>query len=358
MWELCAGLIKKGHEVKIMTSDSPYLNQITGPESYSIEKNVTRCFELFGNWKKGVVEVEQDQEVLTNIAVKNHLLIRQALEAFKPEVCIVGNVDLMGYPFIKEILNKGIPVIHRLGNKEPGYPVEDTPQHPKYCMAAASNWLIQSLKEQKHPIERFETLFPGSPLEKYYRYVLPDFSKLKIVFAGIIAPFKGFHILIEALAVLKAINIPFECHAIGNNTNETYYKQILDFVEEKKMQDQIHFYGYQSRKAMVRMFDQCNTLVFPTIIEEAFGKSQIEAMASGLAVISSATGGAAEVVVHGKNGLTFKGGDALDLATKLLFLTENPEESFQLARNGQMSSTKYSTPRSVSKLEAIIESML
>lgn len=55
------------------------------------------------------------------------------------------------------------------------------------------------------------------------------------------------------------------------------------------------------------------------------GISNLEAMACGLVVISSGTGGSAELFVDGESGLRFKSEDILDLADKLVMIFGNPD---------------------------------
>ena len=64
--------------------------------------------------------------------------------------------------------------------------------------------------------------------------------------------------------------------------------------------------------------------MFPSIHPEAFGIVAAEAMASGLALVSSGVGGAAEVFEDGISGLSFQAGDATSLATQLERLWRNP----------------------------------
>ncbi len=357
MWELCLGLINRNHDVVILTSDSSYLHKEPAEGSPSIEQHVHRNLALHGNWKKGILEYETDDKKINEIIIKNHLVIRNQVEEFQPEVCIVGNIDLMGYPFIREILDKQIPVIHRLGNQIPGYPASDTPKNPNYCMATASQWLQKSLLDDGYPIQNFEVLYPGAPLEQYYRLIPPDFSTLRIAFAGIVAPFKGLHTLINALVRLKQFGIPFECHVLGNTSHQTYFEKIIRFCTEESILNNTHFYGFQSRKAAARIFDRCNILAFPTSIPETFGKSQIEAMASGMVVISTAMGGAAEVIQNGETGLVIEKENDRQLANKLRHLVDHPDEFAQLSARGQQHALQFTDHASVDKLEEIIAKM-
>jgi glycosyltransferase involved in cell wall biosynthesis len=75
--------------------------------------------------------------------------------------------------------------------------------------------------------------------------------------------------------------------------------------------------------------------VFPSVFEEPLGISQIEAMAAGLLVVSSGTGGAREVVRHRETGLLFSNGQAGELAAQLAMVYYAPEYAAQLAEAGR-----------------------
>jgi glycosyltransferase involved in cell wall biosynthesis len=57
---------------------------------------------------------------------------------------------------------------------------------------------------------------------------------------------------------------------------------------------------------------------------EPFGRTIVEAMASGLAVVVSRAGGAAELFTEGRDGLGFEPRDASDLARAVLSLLREP----------------------------------
>jgi glycosyltransferase involved in cell wall biosynthesis len=64
--------------------------------------------------------------------------------------------------------------------------------------------------------------------------------------------------------------------------------------------------------------------LFTSIWQEPFGRVIVEAMASGLAVVGTAVGGAAEMLVHDENSLVFEAGDSTSLARALRRLIESP----------------------------------
>ena len=78
-------------------------------------------------------------------------------------------------------------------------------------------------------------------------------------------------------------------------------------------------------------------------------------MASGLVLISSGVGGAAEIFEDGKSGLHFRANDPQSLANKLERLINTvPGELRSLARNGQKRvQEKFSVDTSANELEQL-----
>ncbi len=61
----------------------------------------------------------------------------------------------------------------------------------------------------------------------------------------------------------------------------------------------------------------------------------LEAMANGLTVISTLTGGTGEIVKHGETGLTFPAGDSAALAQQIKRLANDSALRIKLAECGQ-----------------------
>ena len=102
---------------------------------------------------------------------------------------------------------------------------------------------------------------------------------------------------------------------------------------------------------------RANTLVFPSVFEEPFGISQVEAMAAGLVVVTSGTGGASEIVEDGENGLRFRSQDAFHLAERLAWLAEHPEEAAALSQAAQERAEAFNVKHSVQRLEGVMGSL-
>ncbi len=87
------------------------------------------------------------------------------------------------------------------------------------------------------------------------------------------------------------------------------------------------------RKPLEEVYDivgNAACLVFPSEWYETFGRVAIEAFAKGTPVVASNIGAIAELVEHQRNGLLFRPSDPADLAAKINWLLDRPQELKQM----------------------------
>ena len=357
MWEFSRELTERGHTVQVMTADLPQLMRKPTREHEAFENHVQRSLSLYGDWKNGVVAIEPNIAKRQEIVRANHKLIMSTAKIFGPDIVMVGNIDFLGHFFIQEILNQNIPVIHRLGNETPGFEPSAAPKSSHYCLAGCSEWVNENLRKKGYPFTHYEILPPGSPLTDYYRAFPPQRAKLKIAFASLLMPYKGAHILIEALGHLEKLGIPFECTLAGDTTSKEYIDKLNYFAKKHGFISRINFTGFLAKRELSELYAKSNVLVFPSIFNEPFGKTQIEAMAAGLLVISSGNGGSRDIIRDGETGMFFQNNKWEDLAEKLITAHQKPEQAARIAAKGQAEAFKYTTGASVDKLEIILSKM-
>jgi glycosyltransferase involved in cell wall biosynthesis len=84
--------------------------------------------------------------------------------------------------------------------------------------------------------------------------------------------------------------------------------------------------GQQPRETVLRLMRGACVLIFPSICYECAPMTVIEAFACGLAVIASNLGSVPDFVTHGGTGLLFQPGDAEDLARRVRWAYDHPEQ--------------------------------
>lgn len=133
----------------------------------------------------------------------------------------------------------------------------------------------------------------------------------QLFFAGLTEePMKGFLLLVDACRQLWQRRQDFELIATADPNG------VADPF--------LRFIGWQSQEQLPDRLRDADILIFPTIAEEALGRSAVEAMGAGLPVIASRIGGLPFTVTDGLTGLLFEPGDAADLAGKIETLLDDP----------------------------------
>lgn len=358
MWEFSAGLRARGHEIRILTADQPSLGKAPTPEEAELERLVSRTLPLLGAWISGAaIPIEGRSEV----GVRARAIVARTLEVlrdFQPEVALLGNMDFLEHLVVETVLGLGIPVIHALGNAKPGYSVANQPHSPRYCVGACSDWTGRILLGAGYAPARLETIYPGARTDRFFRFFLPGAGRLRICFASLVLPFKGAHVLVDALLRLRAAGVDFTAEIAGDAPDPAFLARLKDVVRSAGLGERVRFPGFLDRPGLMALFARSNVLVFPTSTPEPFGISQVEAMAAGLVVVTSGTGGAGEIVRNGVDGLVFQAGRADDLARQLHALGTNPAAATRLGRAGQARSLAFDVGKSVLKIERIFEELL
>jgi glycosyltransferase involved in cell wall biosynthesis len=207
------------------------------------------------------------------------------------------------------------------------------------------------------PVQDAEVIPWGVDLERFRPEVQPgEDSALRLLFAGRIAKEKGLHTAIEALTLLQ--NGP-ECPevrlTVAGPTQEADYLAFLRRrIEACGLAPRVHFLGAIPREAMPQLYRSHDALLFPSIWEEPFSIGLLEAMASGLAVVGTTTGGSREVLREGVNALTFPPGDAPALAHQVRALCD-PALRQRLGREARRNvEERFSMDRMVDRVEAFL----
>jgi starch synthase len=89
-------------------------------------------------------------------------------------------------------------------------------------------------------------------------------------------------------------------------------------------QQQVEFVGPVHRQRLIELMQTSDVLVLPSL-EDGFGLVVAEAMACGCPAICSASAGAADLIVDGKNGFVVPSRDPAALAERLQQMADDPE---------------------------------
>ncbi|MEW6171997.1 MAG: glycosyltransferase [Bacillota bacterium] len=171
----------------------------------------------------------------------------------------------------------------------------------------------------------------------------PEPTTSDVLFAGVLTPLKGIHVLIDAFTRITE-NLPAtQLWIVGRDENREYAMELREKVAAFGLADRIHFTGEVAQQELARYMARCRVFVLPSK-SEALGRVILEAMAAGKPVIASEVGGIPEMVQDGVTGFLVPPGDPDALADRLYRLLSHPEEAEEMGKRAKVFAEKFFSP--------------
>lgn len=185
----------------------------------------------------------------------------------------------------------------------------------------------------------------GIDVSTYYPAATQKKSgQIKIGVFGRIRPSKGIDLLIDAvIPVLK--NHP---HVIVNVCGETTPK-FQSYLDEQKLKisaasltDQVKFLGKVEFDELPNLYRSMN-IVCALSRNEGFGLTPLEAMASGVAILTSEAGAWKDIVENGVQGYSVPTGNVKAIQEKMELMINHPEKLAEMGKAGRAHVEEYYT---------------
>jgi glycosyltransferase involved in cell wall biosynthesis len=136
-----------------------------------------------------------------------------------------------------------------------------------------------------------------------------------------LAPWKGQHVVVEALPQLPGVHAVLVGSALFGE--EAYEEELRRLCERFGVADRVHLLGF--RRDVAPLMKCCDVVVHSSVSPEPFGRVIIEAMAAGRPVVATRAGGALEIVTEGETGLLVEPGDSGGLARSVATILGDDE---------------------------------
>jgi len=134
---------------------------------------------------------------------------------------------------------------------------------------------------------------------------IADGGPLRVICVARLIERKGQAHLIEALRRLAAAGCDLRLELVGEGDARAAYQ---DLAQRLGVAERVTFAGYVPREQIAARYAGAHVFALPSY-NEGMSVATLEAMAAGLPVVVTRTGGAADLVAEGVNGWSFAWGD-------------------------------------------------
>ena len=170
-----------------------------------------------------------------------------------------------------------------------------------------------------------------------------------VVSVGRLVGWKGLQVMLQAQATLPE---RVRYLIVGSGPQEASLKAA---VERLGLTGRVRFAGRVAHDQLPQLLSQCDLFVQPSVGEEAFGISVVEAMACGLPVFASNNGGLPEIVIHNETGQLLAPGDVRAWCEALALAAREPARLKAWGEAGrQRADREFTWAANAAKLEAML----
>ncbi len=236
---------------------------------------------------------------------------------------------------------------------------------------AVSGAVARSLQRQRiFPADKISVIPNGIDLRRFDKAargfdpaafrqsmgVAPE--RLLVGTIGEINPLKGQADFLRAASLLARRFPSVDFVIAGEDFSRTgeHRARILKLISELDLERRVYLTGWLDDVApLIHALD----LFVSASRTESFGLAIVEALASGVAVVATATEGAIEILLDGETGLLVPVGDTEQLAYAIAQLLEDPRERGRLGAGGRASAfERFSLEHMVTATEGIYREVL
>lgn len=353
--ELGLELSKRGHEVHFITYSQPVRLELLSNNVHFHEVTVPE-YPLFHYqpYELALSSKLVDMVKLHKIDLLHvHYAIPHAYAAYMAKMMLLE--EKIHMPFVTTLHGTDITLVG---------------SHPFYKPAVtfsinksdAVTSVSQSLKEDtlrlfevKNPI----TVVPNFIDLKRHDYHFTDCKRAMLANENerVITHISNFRKVKQIPDVIKVFygiqkEIPAKLMMVGEGPEKEPAEQLC---RELGIQDKVVFFG--NSEEIDKILYYSDLFLLPSVTE-SFGLAALEAMASGVPVISSNTGGIPEVNIHGETGFLSKVNDTADMTKNALFILKNTENLMQFKARAKAHAQKFDIHSIVPQYEKIYQDTL
>jgi glycosyltransferase involved in cell wall biosynthesis len=220
------------------------------------------------------------------------------------------------------------------------------PRFIKFMISKLSNRIIAISNSVAGPLSqcfkgKIDIIVNAVSSERFNITNINNVSKNREIIIGTVAticPEKGIEELILAFDKVKSSFSNITLKLYGHASSDQYMAKIIQLIKNKRLFKSIFIYDF--RDDIENAIKELDIFILASWAEP-LGRSAMEAMQCGRAVIASNAGGLPEIIIDGKTGLLFEPRNYNDLANKILMLLNDKEKRNELGNNAALYANEY-----------------
>lgn len=334
--ELAIGLAKKGHEIHIVSYATPFRLQSFHSNIFVHEVGIS-TYPLFKyppyalGLATKLVELVEEYDIAL---IHAHYAIPHAASAFLAK-------QILDSRRIKTITTLHGTDITLVGADQSFHRVIQFTIEKSDGVTAVSNYLRMRTIEEFDIRREIRVIYnfvdtsrsvQGQHLCRKESYA-PHGEKI-LMHASNFRPVKRVGDVVRIFARIRE-KIPTKLILIGDGPERLFIQQL---AKELKLNDDVYFLGEQDHIEPIFL---CADLFLLPSEQESFGLTALEAMACGVPVIGTKTGGLPEVITHGETGYLYPVGEIIKMAEKAASLLKDPKKHELFQKQARRRATQF-----------------
>lgn len=361
----------RGHDVRVLTSRHGALT-LSAPDPEWVDRSLHLEMEL-NTWQNAY-------RFFTSRAAReaeNLACLREALKGFAPDAALVWGMWNLhrSLPALLEEKLSG-RVVYYMGDYWPSLPNQfeyywEEPARspitgfPKSVLRPFARRILE--KEERPALQLQHVIYPtvfmrdefkrlgltrnggrvvygAVDTELYLRANSGHASRpyTSLLYVGRLVHQKGVHTVVEGLDylihTLGVFNV--KLNIVGSGDAD-YEARLQKLVRDGKLEPFVNFLPNQPREVLPAIYHEADIFIFSSLWAEPFGRVIVEAMASGLPIIGTRVGGAAELLQDGENALVVLPDDPVSLAHQVKRLVDQPELGQKLGAQARITARSH-----------------
>lgn len=187
---------------------------------------------------------------------------------------------------------------------------------------------------------------PGPPI--------PDDGPLNVLCVARLIERKGQPHLIEAVKRLSDEGLDVVVNLVGTGDSLDAYQAL---TRQLGVQQRVKFVGYVPREAIPEHYAAAHVFALPSFYE-GMALAALEALSAGLPLVVTRTGGTADLVEEGVNGLTYEWGDVATLTAHLRRLATDRALARQLGAASRVRAARFGWEAIAATYRQVFETVL